>query len=269
MYLKTEKFIQPIISFIFLTITMSGCASLPNPTRISATPLVATTFLPSPTRTPTQMIAPVLPSPTPDLSAYAFPSTIDPRKSYLFYLHGKIIEDQGLPAISPDFGEYEYAAILQKLSEYGFVVISEQRAENTDSLDYAKRVAEQISQLIEAGVTAQNITVVGASKGAGIAIYVAHLLENPGVNFVIMAICAPETVQELIQSQVTLYGNVLSIYDSSDSLAGSCQDLFDFSEGKGLARYHEIVLNTGTGHGILYKPLDDWVVPAVQWASKP
>ena len=85
----------------------------------------------------------------------------------------------------------------------------------------------------------------------------------------IMAICAPETVQELIQSQVALYGNVLSIYDSSDSLAGSCQVLFAFSEGKGLTQYNEIILNIGTGHGILYKPLDAWITPTIQWASKP
>ncbi len=115
----------------------------------------------------------------------------------------------------------------------------------------------------------QNITVLGASKGAGIAIDVSHLLENPEINFVILAICAPETVQEFIQSQVTLYGNVLSIYDFSDSLAGSCQDLFTFSEGKGLAQHNEIVLSIGTGHGILYKPLDAWIVPTIQWAQKP
>ncbi len=40
-----------------------------------------------------------------DLSAgYSFPAKIDPTNHYLFYLHGKIIEDQGLPAISPEFG---------------------------------------------------------------------------------------------------------------------------------------------------------------------
>ena len=49
-----------------------------------------------------------------------FPDTIDPQNQYMFYLHGKIIEDQGIPAISPDFGEYEYAAILEKLGGYGF-----------------------------------------------------------------------------------------------------------------------------------------------------
>ena len=65
------------------------------------------------------------PAATPDLAAYAFPARIDPAAKYLFYLHGKIIEDQGLPAISPDYGEYQYAAILQALAGHGFHVISE------------------------------------------------------------------------------------------------------------------------------------------------
>jgi hypothetical protein len=58
----------------------------------------------------------------------------------------------------------------------------------------------------------------------------------------------------------------LSIYDSVDELAGSCQEILALSEGKGLARHNEIVLHVGTGHGILYKPLDEWIVPAVEWA---
>jgi hypothetical protein len=29
----------------------------------------------------------------------------------------------------------------------------------------------------------------------------------------------------------------------------------------------EIVLNLGIGHGILYKPLDDWMQPAVEWVQ--
>jgi hypothetical protein len=64
-------------------------------------------------------------------------------------------------------------------------------------------------------------------------------------------------------------GNVLSIYDSTDELAGTCQDLFTFSEGKGIHRSAEMILNLGTGHGILYKPLDEWIIPVVQWAGKP
>jgi hypothetical protein len=88
------------------------------------------------------------------------------------------------------------------------------------------------------------------------------------VNFVIMSICEPGTVVELIQNQVVLYGNVLSIYDSADELAGSCRELFAFSEDKGMARSDEIVLSVGTGHGILYQPLDEWVLPTVGWAAE-
>jgi hypothetical protein len=75
----------------------------------------------------------------PESTSYAFPISIDPTKQYLFYLHGKIIEDQGIPAISPEFGEYQYEAILDKLSSFGFVVISEQRPKNTDGIAYARK----------------------------------------------------------------------------------------------------------------------------------
>jgi hypothetical protein len=186
----------------------------------------------------------------------------------MFYLHGIIIEDQGIPAISPDYGEYEYGAILERLRGYGIVIISEQRPKDTDGEAYARKVADQVMTLLSAGVPAKNITVVGASKGAGIAIYVSHFLENEEINFVIMAICHPDEVEYLKQNQIYLHGNVLSIYDSVDEFAGSCQELFSFSEGKGISRYDEVVLNLGTGHGILYKPLDEWIIPTVQWAKK-
>jgi hypothetical protein len=210
------------------------------------------------------------PSTTPPIfeSTYAFPEQIDPGQFYLFYLHGKIIEDQGIPAISPDFGEYQYFEILERLSGYGFDVISEQRSKNTDSLEYANKIASQVKELLAAGVPAKNITLVGASKGAGIVIYVSHLLENEAINFVFLAICHPDTVEAFKQAQIHLYGNVLSIYDSSDVLAGSCQALFEFSEGKGLTRHEEIVLTVGTGHGILFQPLDEWVLPTIHWAGK-
>ncbi len=209
------------------------------------------------------------PSPTFDISKFSFPESVDATRHYLFYLHGKIIEDQGMPAISPEYGEYEYKAILEKLSSYGLVVISEQRVKNTDSMEYAKKITEQVTILLKAGVPAKNITIVGASKGAGITIFVSHLLGNAEINYVIMAICDPATVEELKQNGTSLYGNVLSIYDSTDNLAGSCQDLFSFSEGKGISKHNEIVLNVGKGHSILFKPLDEWIIPVIQWAGIP
>ena len=168
------------------------------------------------------------------------------------------------------YGKYEYQEILEKLSSYGFVVISEQRAKNTDSIEYARRITEQVTALLKANVPARNITIVGASKGAAIAVYVSHLLENQEINFVIMGICHPDIVKDFKQDKIFLYGKVLSIYDSADhEFAGSCEDYFSFSEGNGgLSRHNEIVLHIGTGHGILYKPLDEWINPVVQWAGK-
>jgi hypothetical protein len=61
-------------------------------------------------------------------------------------------------------------------------------------------------------------------------------------------------------------GKILSIFDSSDTDADSCKELFTMSGSKGISRYKEIVLNIGTGHGMLYRPLDEWILPTVQWA---
>jgi hypothetical protein len=251
------------VVFILIACSLFGCASAATETVSTSVPTRADPTPVSPTPNPTNP----LPSRTPKLTDYGFPDSTDPAKQYLFYLHGRIIEEQGIPATSPEYGEYEYQAILNKLGGHGFVVISETRPKDTDGVEYARKVAKQVKGLLDAGVPAQNVTVVGASKGAGIAVFVSHFLRNEEINVVIMAICHPEVVKGWRQDQISLSGNVLSIYDSSDEFAGSCQELFSFSEGKGIARYDEIVLNVGTGHGVLYKPLDEWVLPVVQWAN--
>jgi hypothetical protein len=255
------KLVRQMTMLFLLTSCMAGCNSPQRATSISESAPVTPISSIIPTSTLQQ-------SPALDISNYAFPNPIDPAKQYLFYLHGKIIEDQGIPAIDPDYGEYEYEAISKRLGEYDLIVISEQRPKNTDSMEYAKKIAEQVTVLLKAGVPAKNITIVGASKGAGIAIFVSYLLENEEVNFVLMAICDPATVEELKQNKISLYGNILSIYDSADKLAGSCQELFSFSEGKGISKHKEIILNVGSGHGILYEPLDEWITPIIQWAGK-
>jgi hypothetical protein len=251
-----------LIIFFMIAAVLSGCKS-------GQTEIATQSLPPVPTELPGNPISPgPQPSPTPNFSKYAFPISIDPNQRYLFYLHGKIIEDQGIPAVSPDFGEYEYGAILDKFEGYGFTVISETRPINTNSLEYAKKVASQVHKLLDSGVLPENISVVGASKGGDIAIYTSHLIGNPDIRYVIMAICNPEEIAGLKQNGVTLSGKVLSIYDFADPLAGSCRDLFEFSEGKGLSGSKEIVLNVGTGHGILYKPLDEWMKPVKEWAEE-
>jgi hypothetical protein len=253
---------KKILIFLFSMLILAGCRpaqpaiTLP-PTIVPEAPIPTTTLRLS-----------VTPTAISELSVYAFPVSIDPSKQYLFYLHGKIVEEQGIHAVSPDYGAYEYEAILEKLAGYGFVVISEQRPKNAGRMKYAERVVEQVTELLKAGVPAKNITVVGASKGGGIALFISYLLENNEINFVVMGTCDPDTVKSMKQNNMSLHGNVLAIRDSVDELSGSCQELFTFSEGKGLARHNEIVLHVGTGHGILYKPLDEWLIPAVEWANQ-
>jgi hypothetical protein len=256
---------------VLLAIVLVSCAPLATATS-SETPMPTATIASIP---PKNSVVPTSTSeqspPVFDLSKFAFPKSVDTKKHYLFYIHGRIIEEQGIPAVDPVFGEYEYQAILERLSSYGFVVISEQRVKNTDFIEYTNRIQEQVTTLLDAGVPATNITVVGASKGAYITIYVSHFLENQEIKFVIMGICNSEILTDLKQNHIFLYGKVLSIYDSADyQYGGSCEELFTLSEGNGgFSRHDEIVLNIGTGHGILYKPLDEWITPVIQWARNP
>jgi len=204
-----------------------------------------------------------------DAIGYEFPSSIDPAKRYMFYLHGKIMEEQGIPAVSPEFGEYRYEDILRTLQSYGFMVISEQRPKNADGWEYAQRTAKQVDKLLTAGVPPGSITVVGASKGAAIATVASDLVNNPKVNYVLLGTCHPTLVAEWKQGGLILSGNVLAIYDfEDDEYSGSCEELFSLAEGKGLNHHDELVLQIGTGHGILYQPLSEWVLPTVKWASQ-
>jgi hypothetical protein len=254
---------------LFLTVTfLVGCKSQAEPIRqffdtVTDIPIVTReTTLPTASNIETHM------NPTPSQAKYSFPNQIDPSERYLFYLHGKIIEDQGIPAISPEFGEYEYEEILRILQNHGFVVISEQRSKEVQADVYIERVAKQVNDLIGAGIAPGSITVVGASKGGVLAIYISDLVGNPVVNYVLLGACNPSTIDDLNQTGVTLSGNVLSIYDSADTYASSCEGLFALSEGKGLGLHKELVLQVGTGHGILYKPLVEWVDPTVAWAKQ-
>jgi len=202
------------------------------------------------------------------LAEFSFPTEIDSSSRYIFYIHGKIIEDQGVPAVSPEYGEYRYEDILRTLQSYGFVLISEQRPKNANSMEYAQRTVSQVRKLLISEVPPESITVVGASKGGAITMIISHLLKNSELNYVLLGTCDSMTVNDFVQQGAPLFGNVRVIYDSSDVYAGSCDDLFAFSEGKGLGHHDVLVLQVGTGHGILYEPLSEWILPTVQWANQ-
>jgi hypothetical protein len=187
------------------------------------------------------------------------PTAPDPAARYLFYLHGRILEVQGREAISPEFGAYEYDAILKAFADRGFVVISELRGPET-GIGYGKRVALQVRGLIKAGVAADHITVAGFSKGGALAQSAAAELAEPSVNYVVMAGC----FHPVPAFTARMKGRMLSIYDAKDTLAGSCAEAFARASG---VKSKEIVLTLGRGHGTFFAPLKDWLDPACDWAT--
>ena len=188
------------------------------------------------------------------------PASIDPAARYLIYLHGRILEVQGRQAKSPDFGRYEYDAILRALAGKGLVVISELRGPETDA-SYAKRVAAQVRQLEKAGVPAKHVTVAGFSKGGFLARATAAELVDPALNFVLMAACSPRADPA---RAAPLKGRILSLYDETDDMAGSCGSLF--APG---AETKEVKLTTGLRHGLFFRPRPDWIDLVAAWALKP
>jgi hypothetical protein len=204
-------------------------------------------------------------------AARAFPASIDSSASYLFYLPAAILEDGDHKAVDPLRGEYEYEyeAIVKRLSGRGFRIVSERRLAETGVAESAARLRSQVEILLQAKVPARNITIVGASKGAAIAILASSLLATKGIRYVLLGSCHPDDVAALKREGVALSGDVLAIRDSADPFAGPCQELFDFSAGKGLGRHEEILLHLGLGHGLVFGPRDEWILPTLAWAEAP
>jgi dienelactone hydrolase len=192
------------------------------------------------------------------------PERPDPKARYLIYLHGRIIEDQGPRPTSKDWGVYEYRQILDTLAASGVAVVSEQRRPNTDMDAFAEHVAQQVRQLLTAGVPAENVTVMGFSKGGGIATRASALLKDDRVNFVFLAACGDGNFSNIQRDQRDVRGRILSIYEETDEVGRSCAQLFAKSTGKGERK--EIKIETGKSHGAFYQPRKEWIDPALAWA---
>ena len=185
------------------------------------------------------------------------------RPHYLFYLHGKIIEDMGETGVSPRFGKYDYRGIVRALEADGLTVVSDVRPKGTDPSAYADMLVAKIRKKIATGVPPANITVVGASKGSVIAMLVSSRLRVSGIRYVFLANCNA-WMERTFAPRFT--GDVLSIYEASDEMAQSCRPIA--SRSPSIGQFKEIRLETGLGHGIVYRPLSEWVRPATAWAMR-
>jgi len=192
------------------------------------------------------------------------PKKIDKAGRYIFYLHGRIIEEQGINAVHPTFGEYRYSDILDSLKTHNFNVISEARPQNTDEILYAEKVVKQIDTLIKAGVSPNKIFVFGASKGAFITLWISSKANNKKLNFIVMGTCSDEATNKLNGHKIC--GNFLSIFEASDNFAASCVSLL--KDQKCVTDFQEIRLTLNNKHGFLYKPYSEWMTPLINWTNK-
>lgn len=188
------------------------------------------------------------------------PAHPDAQARYLLYLHGRIIEDEGPRPTSPRFGVYEYAKILEALAARGFVVVSEQRPKNTDPVAYAAKVVAQVQTLLAAGVPPHHVAVVGFSKGGTIALLAAATLRHPGVRFASLAGCGDWM---FTRYRLDFANPALSLYDTADDIATSCEKTFAAS--KTPFEHRETVLHVGQGHGTFYRPSPAWLDPLTAW----
>ena len=191
------------------------------------------------------------------------------EKRYLFYMHGAWVERHGLNEAHPVHGVYKYHDIVRAFETNGYEVISEIRTGDTPFGQYADQVASQVQSLIEKGVPPGRITVLGHSKGGLMTLIVASRVEEPEVNYVVLAGCGRQGTSFrrpyqifLDQDAQRLKGRVFSIYDSADQEAGSCEEAFSQATD---TETKEAVLHTGQGHGLFYSPHPAWIEKIAEW----
>jgi len=189
---------------------------------------------------------------------------LNKNQRYIFFLHNAFIEENPLNVEHPEYGRAEYNEILESFRKDNFVVFSEIRSKNTSGAKYAKKIEKQVKTLLKKGVSPNDITVVGTSRGGYIAQYVSTYLSNPDVNFVFIG-CFRDSDMEQIPD-INFCGNILTIYEKSDIYGVSAVKRKENSKCK-INHFKEIELNTGKKHGFLYKADDNWLAPSKKWAN--
>jgi len=190
-----------------------------------------------------------------------FPNQISANDKYVFYSHGHTIEGNITTPVHKRWGIYDFPKIKEALADDEYNLIAYHRLLNTDPIQYAKKLAKDVRALIFAGVKPNNITLLGFSRGGGMSIRASNELRLDQVNLIILAACTGPIKSN---SRIKIYGNVFSIYETSDRV-GTCQFLKDRS--KQVTSFSEIVINTGKGHGAFFTPQVEWIEPVKVWIS--
>ena len=202
----------------------------------------------------------------------ALPSEPHRDSRYAIYLHGVVLDRMPEPAAVERF-----TRITHTLAAHGLVVIAEIRGPDTirkspEDLDrYARKVAAQVNALLQAGVPAHRISVVGYSRGGVIAQMTAGYVGRRDVGYAVLAGCVSERgavksfVPVLMRYAEKLAGRFLSVIEESDADFGSCAPYL--AKAGNAVMVEETVLSTGKGHLLFSEPDDRWLAPLTTWLS--
>jgi len=196
---------------------------------------------------------------------WRFPNTISPSERYLFYVHGKIMETEGVSPISPRFGHYQFHRIVTRLAKGKANVIARVRHGKTDPNAEAFRLTNEIRYMLKNGVPADHISVAGFSKGGYITLLTAKRLQSSDIRYIVMAGCTNAIVDGSDKIADGLQGTIMSMNDATDDLGFSCRPLFERSPQ--LAASMDVTFQTGKGHGLFYRPDPTWIEPLLQWVE--
>ena len=198
------------------------------------------------------------------LFSVLFDSQEEENDRFIFFLHNRFLETHELNEFHPEYGRTEYKEIISEFQKSGFKVISEKRNENVNAREYAIGIVNQIDSLLKKGIAPRKITIVGTSKGGYIAQYVSTLAENPDLNFVFIASFRNNDIETI--PDINYCGKILTIYEKSDPFGVSAIERKRNSSCE-IKEFKEIEINTGLGHGFLFKPLKEWIQPTIKWAN--
>ncbi|NKB34940.1 MAG: alpha/beta hydrolase [Pseudomonadales bacterium] len=189
-----------------------------------------------------------------------FPNEINKNKKYVFYSHGLIVEGDNATPGHSEYGVYDFPAIKNRLFDIGgFNLIAHHRPANTEISTYVATFSSWVDSLLDAGVPASNITLIGFSRGSHLTALTASRFNSHDINTVLMAGCFEGDIE--FDPPIHLSGRLLSIYETTDS-PGPCQRLAERSD---LRTFDEISITTGRKHGAFYTPLEVWIKPIREW----
>lgn len=196
---------------------------------------------------------------------WRFPNKVSPSERYLFYVHGKIIETEGVSPISPRFGHYQFHRIVTRLAKGQANVIARVRHGKTDPNAEAFRLTNEIRYMLKKGVPADHISVAGFSKGGYITLLTANRMQRSDVRYIVMAGCTNGIVDGSDKVADGLQGTIMSMNDATDDLGFSCQPLFE--RNPQLTANMDVIFETGKGHGLFYRADPTWIEPLLQWVE--